>query len=117
METLKAIDPWSFALDHHNYARWIPVRIRDMESLPKPVHLVQAINEMGNPFLHDNPELLKLDTHDVLDDSVVTTVRIVEKLGTNSIMSVSSMTGLPQSMRLSKRILCRCLLPETQDKE
>lgn len=26
--------PWFFALDHINYARWIPIHIRDMKSLP-----------------------------------------------------------------------------------
>ena len=30
--SLKALFPCFFALDHHNYARWIPVHIRDMES-------------------------------------------------------------------------------------
>ena len=36
---------------------------------------------MGNPFLDNSAELLTLDTHDVLEESVVTTVRSVEKLG------------------------------------
>ena len=165
--------PWFFAFDHHNYARWIPVHIRDMQSLPSVVHkqfeenkhwviqkttnrfsampidqcheqnneivkgsggavgltenpsafrkwmtagpeqaqllkefetefmrevsvrqlhheeglwvqkvskeqaqsLVEIIHEMGNPFLHDSAELLMLDTRDVHDESVVTTVR------------------------------------------
>ena len=26
-----------FALDHVNYARWLPVHIRDMKSLPRPI--------------------------------------------------------------------------------
>ena len=38
VESLKALVPWFFALDHHNYARWIPVHIRDMESLPASIH-------------------------------------------------------------------------------
>ena len=38
VESLKALVPWFFAFDHHNYARWIPVHIRDMESLPPSVH-------------------------------------------------------------------------------
>ena len=29
--------PWSFALDHTNYARWLPIHIRDMKCLPGPV--------------------------------------------------------------------------------
>ena len=32
VESLKAMVPWFFALDHYNYARWIPIHIRDMES-------------------------------------------------------------------------------------
>jgi hypothetical protein len=30
VESLKALAPWFFALDHHNYARWIPILIRDI---------------------------------------------------------------------------------------
>ena len=37
VESLKQIVPWFFALDHQNYSRWIPVHIRDMESLPPPI--------------------------------------------------------------------------------
>ncbi|XP_065885996.1 uncharacterized protein [Dysidea avara] len=33
LESLKALTPWFFSLDHINYARWIPIHIRDMESL------------------------------------------------------------------------------------
>ena len=33
-DSLKALAPWFFALDHHNYARWLPIHIRDMENLP-----------------------------------------------------------------------------------
>lgn len=33
VESLKAPVPWLFALDHHNYARWISVHIRDLECL------------------------------------------------------------------------------------
>ena len=34
VSSLKALAKWFFALDHPNYARWIPVHIRDMENLP-----------------------------------------------------------------------------------
>ena len=34
VETLEALVPWFFALDHINYARWIPIHIRYMKSLP-----------------------------------------------------------------------------------
>ena len=29
------IVPWMFSLDHHNYARWLPVHIREMDHLHK----------------------------------------------------------------------------------
>ena len=37
VETLESLAPWSFALDHTNYARWLPIHIRDMKCLPRPV--------------------------------------------------------------------------------
>ena len=37
VESLKALVPCFFALDHHNYACWISVHIRDMESIPAPI--------------------------------------------------------------------------------
>ena len=43
--------------------------------------LVDAINEMGNPFLHDSADLVVLDSSDTLDNIVVSTVRRVEKQG------------------------------------
>ena len=33
IESLEALAPWFFALDHTNYARWIPIHVRDMKSL------------------------------------------------------------------------------------
>ena len=44
-------------------------------------NLVQSINEMGNPFFDGTPELLMLDTRNVIDESVVKTVRTIEALG------------------------------------
>ena len=43
--------------------------------------LVQAVNEFGNPFLENSPELLTLDTRNVMDESVIETVCTVESLG------------------------------------
>ncbi len=37
LESLEAIVPWFFALDHVNYARWIPIHIRDMKTLSPDV--------------------------------------------------------------------------------
>ena len=43
--------------------------------------LVAVIEEMGNPFLEQSQDLLVLDTRDILDPSVVESVRKVEELG------------------------------------
>ena len=45
------------------------------------VSLVNTIKSFGNPFLESGSELLVLDTHDVLPDSVVQTIRTVQNLG------------------------------------
>lgn len=37
VETLEVLVPWFFALDHTNYARWLPIHIRDMRSLPESI--------------------------------------------------------------------------------
>lgn len=37
VESLCSLVPWFFALNHHHYARWAPVHIRDMESLPPSI--------------------------------------------------------------------------------
>lgn len=33
LDALTELVPWFFALDHTNYARWIPVHLRDMSEL------------------------------------------------------------------------------------
>ena len=60
---------------HHNITK------RDFECR-KAVHvsLTQVISELGNPFLEDSDELLALDTQNVMDESVVSTVQKVESL-------------------------------------
>ena len=47
--------------------------------------MVQIIIEMGKPFTNTIPELLALDTRDVIDDSVVNTVRTVEDIARSRI--------------------------------
>ena len=46
VESLKSLIPWFFALDHQNYARWIPIHIRDMESLHASIR--QEYEECGH---------------------------------------------------------------------
>lgn len=38
VETLEVLAPWYFALDHVNYARWLPIFINDMKWLPQEIH-------------------------------------------------------------------------------
>ena len=45
---------------------------------------------MGNPFLDDTPELLSLDMRDIMDESVVTTIRTIEPLGIKEYKSYCS---------------------------
>lgn len=37
VESLENLVPWFFVLDHTNYSRWIPIHIRDMQSLPDSI--------------------------------------------------------------------------------
>ena len=43
--------------------------------------LVETIEDMGNPFLDDPPELLSLDKRHVIDESVADSIRSIEALG------------------------------------
>ena len=38
VQSLELIVGYYFALDHYNYARWVPTHIRDMKSLPASIH-------------------------------------------------------------------------------
>lgn len=44
VEAMEALAPWFFALDHINYARWLPVHIKDMKALRSDVKLVLEQN-------------------------------------------------------------------------
>lgn len=44
------------------------------------VSLINSIKSIGNPFLDIGPELLNIDSHDVLPDDVVETVWTIENL-------------------------------------
>ena len=47
IEALEALVPWFFALDHHNYTRWVPVHIRDMKTIPSSIR-EQLHNNSGS---------------------------------------------------------------------
>ena len=44
-------------------------------------HLVQVIEDMGNPFMEESADLLVLDSQDIADSAIVQTVRTIEKIG------------------------------------
>ena len=50
IESLKALASWFFALDHHNYARWIPAHIQDMENLP--TQILKEFEKHGHWVIH-----------------------------------------------------------------
>jgi hypothetical protein len=43
--------------------------------------LAETMKDMGNPFVDETTELLTLDSHDIVNETVVNTVRTVEELG------------------------------------
>ena len=48
IEAIDQLIPWFFALDHMNYARWLPVYIRDMKELAIKHPLVDNQFQGGN---------------------------------------------------------------------
>ncbi len=46
IEALEALTPWFFVLDHPNYARWIPIHLRDMKALS-----AQAKEQLKNSWV------------------------------------------------------------------
>ena len=58
VETLEELVGFLFALDHFNYARWLPIHIRDMKSLPAVFqeefkkNWVASKSNPGSPIYH-----------------------------------------------------------------
>lgn len=52
VETMIKVMPWMFALDRTNYARWLPVHVRDMLALPKNHPSVHAAFSAGMFVVH-----------------------------------------------------------------
>ena len=56
VDVLEQLVPLFFALDHINYARWVPIHIRDMKSLPESVrrefleHSHWVLSKTGNKY-------------------------------------------------------------------
>lgn len=56
VDVLELFIPLFFALDHVNYARWVPIHLRDMKSLPQSIkkefqeHHHWVLSKTGNRF-------------------------------------------------------------------
>ena len=48
VDSLTKLAPWFFILDHTNYARWVPVHIRDMANLHRTHPETAAEFDNGN---------------------------------------------------------------------
>jgi len=50
-DSLTELATWFYAMDHTNYARWMPVHLRDMVTLPTTHPEVAREFEAGNSTL------------------------------------------------------------------
>ena len=67
--------------------------------------LVDTFEEMGNPFLEDNGDLLTLDTKIIMSKEVIQTINTIEKNGQKQYNSfLSERLSAPQNKSLSKTI-------------
>ena len=53
----------------------------DHEQKPDVVNTVSCFEELANPFTEESENLMAIHTKDILDDSVVTTVKNAQKIG------------------------------------
>ena len=94
--------------------------------------LVEAIKDMGNPFLDQSKELndldqsgelLALDTGNVLNDSVVETVRTIEELGKEQFKSyyksvlVDHTRSIHEPIKKNSLSLFKCPKPKSKTKQ
>jgi hypothetical protein len=57
VESLYKLVPWFFALDQTNYARWLPVHIRDLATLSQVLPEVHSEFQAGNFVIHKTPNV------------------------------------------------------------
>ena len=84
--------------------------------------LVEVIEEMGNPFLEESKDLLKLDTRDIMDIAVVNSIFQAEKTGIEQYQAFTAdrlqtrITSLSEPIRKNKLPLFSRPLPRTKSK-
>ena len=99
---------------HHEEGLSTQRRFKDHVS-----NLLDVFRDMGNPFCDSGNELLALDTRNVMDDSVVTTVRTITTLGTEQYNQYyKDVTDCKKSIytpiKKNKLPLFRCPRPKSQ---
>ena len=85
--------------------------------------LVEAIKDMGNPFLDQSEELLMLGSGNVMDESVVETVRKIEELGKEQFTSyyksiiVDCSHSIHEPIKKNSLSLFKCPKPKSKAKQ
>ena len=108
VESLKALVPWFFSLDHHNYARWIPIHIRDMESLPLSIQTEFEIN--GNWVIHKTAKrfsAMPIDQAHEQNNEIVKSAGGAVGLTENPSAFRKWMVSGPEQARLLKEFECQ----------
>jgi len=78
---------------HHEQTR------KFQETFTKNVQsLVEVIEEMGNPFLEESKDLLRIDTKDIIDPAVASSVNQAESLGNQQYKTFIAERLLDQSV-------------------
>lgn len=84
-------------------------------------NMVEVVEEMGNPFLEETKDLLKLDTRDIVDPAVVSSICSAEKKGLEQYQSFVAERFQEQSKPISEpikknKLLLFSRLPSNQKK-
>ena len=85
-------------LSHHNYSRWLSENKRHHEqtdsvqrAFTKQVGtFCQVFEDHGNPFVESNKDLIVIDTRDIVDESVVETLKTINDIGKNNLIHLFS---------------------------
>ena len=78
---LKTSLPYHHHEDEYEYKHHEQTGSRQQRFSSLVLIIVQVISNMGNPFLETSGDLLVLDTSNIVNENVVTTVNSIETLG------------------------------------
>ena len=89
----------STATHHHEHTK-----SKQVTFAQHVVKLVEVIEEMGNPFLEESSDLLKLDTRDIIDPSVAASLNQALEIGQQPYEHFTTERLIDQSVQISQRI-------------